>query len=185
MHRVHLICGSSGSGKDTLVQEFIKRNTEYSQIISYTTRKPRYDGENTHIFITEDEVEQYRNQMIAYTFYNNHHYFATVDQLRKHNFYVVDPKGVEYLKTRAQELRLTDIDIIPIHIQVSLPRRFTRMRKRGDSYVNTIKRLVNDHKEFKNFRSEFVIENKNFKEALSDLDFLVTSFENFDCKFGI
>ena len=66
MHTVFLVVGESGSGKDSLVTK-ICNDLGYKQLISYATRPRRVNEGDTHIFITPDEVEKYRDQMIAYT----------------------------------------------------------------------------------------------------------------------
>ena len=70
MKTVFLIVGETSSGKDSFVQK-ICEECGYNQLISYTTR-PRRDGEeDTHIFIKDEEVEQYKDSIIAYTEINN------------------------------------------------------------------------------------------------------------------
>lgn len=165
-----LIVGESGSGKDSIVQELIKDRPELSQIKSYTTRQPRYKEGDTHKFISGDEVWFFKNQMIAYTFFNGNHYFATVEQARQHDFYVIDPKGVNYMRKVLQEKYPKEFNIITVNIKTSLPRRFTRMLKRGDGIKKAIQRLINDQKEFEGFVGDYTIVNNNFSDSVEKLN---------------
>ena len=172
-HTLYVIVGASGGGKDTLVQEFIKAYPNYSQVLSYTTRRHRYDGENTHIFIEKDEVEQYEDEMVAYTNFCGNEYFATSKQLKANDFYVIDPKGINFLNEKLKEYETSNMNIVTINITASMPRRYMRMRKRGDSLINTIKRLANDRVEFKNFKYNHKITNNNFYTAFEELTHIV------------
>jgi hypothetical protein len=69
-----LIIGRSGSGKDFLARELAKNGL--SQVKSYTTRPPRYEGEDTHIFISAEEASRTEGK-IATTVINGYEYFAT------------------------------------------------------------------------------------------------------------
>ena len=86
----------SAAGKDKLVNELCKRNN-WTQLISYTTRQQRMNEGATHIFVDTDMYESMKenNEIAAYTYINNNHYWSTVDQLYDSDFYVIDPIGVE------------------------------------------------------------------------------------------
>ena len=77
---IFLIVGQTASGKDSLVnlmcQNFKLPMTDifgkwslhpYKQLISYATRPRRENEGDTHIFIQPNEVEQYKDQIVAYT----------------------------------------------------------------------------------------------------------------------
>lgn len=93
-----LIIGRTASGKTTFA-EFLE---EYGFISleSYTTRKPRYEGEKGHIFIDKDDVEKYKIDVIAETSINENEYFATKSQLEEADIYVIDPIGLYDLLSR-------------------------------------------------------------------------------------
>ena len=81
-----LICGRSGSGKDTFAK--LLKSFGLKDVCSYTTR-PRRDGEgDTHTFITEKEVKNYPNK-IAVTEINGYTYFATKEQLEEADYYII------------------------------------------------------------------------------------------------
>lgn len=97
-----LICGRSGSGKDTFAK--LLKSFGLKDVCSYTTR-PRRDGEgDTHTFITEKEVKNYPNK-IAVTEINGYIYFATKEQLEEADYYIIDPNGIEYLHSHFPEIK--------------------------------------------------------------------------------
>lgn len=82
---------------------FLQDKLNIPSIVSYTTRKMR-NGETQgveHLFIDEDQVPN-KKEMLAYTFYGDHHYFATHSQVPKNGIcsYVIDEKGLEELTRR-------------------------------------------------------------------------------------
>ncbi len=86
----YLIIGRTGTGKDRLANELAKRGLKVLK--SYATRKPRYEGEDTHIFITKEEAASYKDK-IATTTINDVNYFATRKQLDESDVYIIDPNG--------------------------------------------------------------------------------------------
>ena len=138
---LYLFVGRSASGKTTIA-DILEREYGYKQVASYTTRKPRYDGEIAHIFVTEDE---FRNlgDMVAYTFYNNNHYGTTVEQLDKCDVYVIDVPGVDTLLQNYK----TNRPIVIIYFDTTVYTRINRMLDRGDSDMAIISRLVQDEKD--------------------------------------
>lgn len=97
-----LIVGRTGSGKDTL-KEALEKDYGWKFVKSYSTREPRYDGEDTHIFINHDEAKKFTDdQKVAQTLIKNDkdipdEYFATYDQVNECDAYIIDPIGVEKL----------------------------------------------------------------------------------------
>ena len=97
-----LICGRSGSGKDTFAK--LLKQKGMKDVCSYTTR-PRRDGEgDTHIFISDKEVKKYPNK-IAITEINGYTYFATKEQLEEADYYIIDPNGIDYLHSHFPEIK--------------------------------------------------------------------------------
>lgn len=144
MKTVLLLVGSSASGKDTIAHKLVECG--YRQLLSYTTRPQRINEKNTHIFITDDEVDQYKNDMIAYTQIGKFQYFATKQQLLNSDLYVIDPIGVKYLKQIVK-----DIKFVTIHISLPENIRFERALKRGDKKGDIIKRFIDEDNRFKEF----------------------------------
>lgn len=134
---LHLFVGPSASGKTSIADALEKCG--YKQVKSYTTRKPRYEGENNHTFITKDEFDKLEN-MIAYTEYDNNFYCSTKEQLDKVDIYVVDVPGVKTLIDNYN----TERPIYIYYFDVDLVSRVKRMRNRGDSDTAIIDRIIND-----------------------------------------
>lgn len=137
-----LFVGRSASGKTTIAN-MLADNHGYTQVESYTTRSPRFDGETGHIFVNEDEFKNL-GELAAYTFYNNHHYGTTFEQLSKCDIYVIDVPGVESLLQKLQD------DTRPIcifYFDASAYNRIHRMIDRGDSDMMIISRLLQDEKD--------------------------------------
>lgn len=87
----YLILGRSGAGKDTLAQALVSRGLRILK--SYATRPKRYEGEDTHIFVTPEEAKKIGNR-IAYTKIGEYEYFATKEQLDECDIYIIDPRGL-------------------------------------------------------------------------------------------
>lgn len=99
MEKLKIMCivGGSGCGK-TLASLHLKFHKDANVICSYTTRPPReteVEGRDHHfIDIVPDKTE-----LIAYTHYGNHYYYATKWQVfGPCTVYVIDEKGLENLR---------------------------------------------------------------------------------------
>jgi guanylate kinase len=136
-----LFVGKSASGKTT-VADILEQMYGFKQVYSYCTRKPRYDGEVGHVFVTVEEFKDLEN-MVAYTFYNNNHYGTTSDQLDECSIYVVDVPGVKTLLKKYK----TDRPIAIIYFDATVYTRINRMVDRGDSDMSIIARLLQDEKD--------------------------------------
>ena len=134
-----LFVGRSASGKTTVANMLAEKHG-YNQVESYTTRKPRFDGETGHIFISEEEFKNI-GELAAYTYYNNNHYGTTLEQLSESDIYVIDVPGVESL---LQKLQYDKRPICIIYFDASITTRIHRMVDRGDGDHAIIKRLLQD-----------------------------------------
>jgi len=71
-----LLAGKSGSGKST-VAEILAKKYGMRCASSYTTRKPRFEGEPGHIFVTDEEFDRIDpGEMVAYTEFAGYRYCA-------------------------------------------------------------------------------------------------------------
>ena len=137
-----LFVGRSASGKTTIAN-MLAEKYGYNQVESYTTRKPRFDGEPGHIFVSEEEFKNL-GELAAYTYYNNNHYGTTFEQLNESDIYVIDVPGVESL---LQKLQNDARPICVIYFNASVYNRILHMIDRGDSDMMVIARLLQDEKE--------------------------------------
>lgn len=165
-HIIGLV-GKSGSGK-TAVAEYFK-NKGFNVIESYTDRPKRYEKEEGHIYIRTEEVEKYRDEMIAYTFFDNHHYFATRSQYinKGITFYTIDPAGVTKLEERVKDAELTFI-YINVDENIRRERMLTRcIRGNYEEDTECLKRaaeevqrrIQHDKKAFALVKCNYVVDN--------------------------
>ena len=112
----YLIVGRTGRGKDYL-KELLQNMFGWRFVLSTTTRKPRFEGEDTHVFITKNEPAAIpQEDKVAVTFIKNgdnepDEYFATRQQVEEADAYIIDPKGVDVLLKNMPE---EDFEIIYI-----------------------------------------------------------------------
>lgn len=165
-NKIICLIGKSGSGKTTIANElFNKYNLK--QIISYTTRLPRYKNESSHIFVNKNEFNEIRNDLVAYTYFNQHEYGATSQQVDNNEIYVVDWRGYEELLNKYKGTK----KIISIYIHVNIFKLIFRMFKRHDSIKQIWKRILNDKRMFKNVKKncEYVINNINLEQSVESI----------------
>lgn len=153
------LTGRSGCGKSTIAER-LHRKYGYLQAMSYTTRPIRTECEGdelTHTFITKDDVENYKDDIVAYNEYNNNIYFATRAMLNGAQIYVVDKEGLIQLYKNYH-----DKDILSIYIDCDSSIASRRMAERGDTDEQIMKRLQYDEKAFANCKElcDFVILNE-------------------------
>lgn len=138
---LYLFVGKSASGKTTIA-DALEQKYGYKQVCSYTTRKPRYDGEIAHTFVNEEEFNNL-SELVAYTEYNGCKYGTTAEQLNQCSIYVVDVPGVETLLQKYQ----TNRPIYIIYFDSTVYTRINRMLDRHDSDMAIISRLLQDEKD--------------------------------------
>lgn len=161
------LVAESGGGKTRTAKELNKRYG-YTSIPSYTTRAPRYEGEEGHIFVTEEEFAALRPDMVAYTEFmdkgEERKYGATWQQVEEHDIYVIDPRGaVELVQNMGKE------NVTIVYLMAGPEVRKQRMiAERGE--VAAHERLTYDLEKFYHFRllSQYDIALKNITE--SDLE---------------
>ena len=147
-----MIMGKSASGKSSLVER-ICSELNLKAIPSYTTRKPRYEGEQGHTFVTDTEYANLKNIIAENTFCNNK-YCVTEEQVDnpEYSLYVVDCKGVESFRNTYQGKRkvFTVQIVCDEKIRVErLKHRYAKICKNEAETLNkVIDRLVADIEEF-------------------------------------
>ena len=153
-----LFVGKSASGKTTIAT-MLESKYGHKQVQSYTTRKPRYDGEYGHIFVSDEEFHNL-GDFAAYTFYNGFHYGTTFEQLSQCSIYVIDIPGVKDLlnKLKAQER-----PIRVFYFDAAVSTRIDRMIDRDASDMEIVSRLHHDDTTYDWYR---------------DLDKLVWDYKN-------
>ena len=172
---VFLVIGRSGCGKDTLVN-YMCQKYGLKKLKSYTTRPPRQNEEDTHIFISPEEVQKYQDDIIAYTKIGEFEYFATKSQLKDINFYIIDPKGVKDLEN-IPNLK-EEFSFIKLFIYLPEKERKKRIALRGDSEEAFLKRQEGEKQQFDNFELQtdlfdYAICNMDLIEAQKEFEHIV------------
>lgn len=143
-----LIIGRTASGKTSIAKSVCEK-LGLNQVISYTTR-PRRTKEKDyvdHIFITEEDVEKYQNDIVAYTEINGYKYFTTYDVLDKSDVYIIDPVGVDNLKLKCGD----QYKFIEIYIRVPKTIASDRTKQRGDKVKDFKTRYETEDTEFREY----------------------------------
>lgn len=139
--KILCIVGRSGSGKTTIAEKLEKRG--FVAVQSYTTRKPRFEGERGHTFVTDEEFDKLKN-ILAYNEYNGARYCTTMFQIDNSDVYVVDIPGLKMLREKYHGLKR----IVAVGLMVSEEVARGRMLLRGDSDEKVKSRISEDNTAF-------------------------------------
>lgn len=145
-----LLIGASGVGKTTIA-DFMEKNYGLRQVVSYTNRPKRFDGEVGHHFLEERDVEKIKSEypdMVAADTYDGNFYFATSQQVDDADVYVINPSAVLTFKERYHG----DKQIKVVLIEDTANNRALHMFQRGDSTSKILQRLTYDSVEFAHAR---------------------------------
>lgn len=145
-----LFIGRTASGKSSIAKAVCEK-TGLKQVVSYTTRPMRKSEKNgsDHIFITDDEVVQYENNIAVYTEINGYKYFTTYDVIDKSDIYVIDPIGVNNLKIKCGD----QYDFVEIYIRTPQALSEKRARLRGDKLKDFKQRWISENKQFTDYEN--------------------------------
>ena len=94
-----ILSGSSGSGKNTIIKEIIKRKPHVKVWKSCTTRKKRSEEDDAYIFLTPEEFKKMQD---------NDEFFE-VEEVHKGNLYGTLKKALENVKDDA--IYIKDIEV--------------------------------------------------------------------------
>ena len=146
MKNIYCIVGESGAGKSRVVEELCKRYG-LIELCSYTTRKPRFKGENSHQFVsgmTIGQIHQDYPDIVAETVFDGQMYWCTQAQADAADLYVVDPAGLEMFRERYHGKK----GIKAIYLKATGVTRRLRMANRGDDPAQIEARISHDRKAF-------------------------------------
>ena len=147
---IFLIVGCSGSGKTTITEQ-LEQKYGLKSIQSYTTRKPRYDGETGHIFISDEEFDKLTD-MVAYTEFAGNRYCAIAEQVENNDLYIIDPKGIDFFMKSYKGSKTPKVIFISSNLTTRYERMVGRAETKGKSHQEAIEssltRIVNDAEEF-------------------------------------
>lgn len=167
MKKIFCIVGRSASGKDSLVRE-AKRNLGLKELCSYTTRPPRFSGENTHIFTTEDRMIEHAHSgaIAAIARIGDWYYWSTIPQLYECDLYVIDYASLPQLKA----LELADVEFVTIYVTAPAAERRKRALLRQPGCEDTYDmRVAAENEQFSQMEEmkdwDYCIHNISFMEA--------------------
>lgn len=187
-----VICpvGRTASGKTELTKK-VAKDLGLTVLKSYATRSPRKDeidnSDVDHIFITNDVADEMLNdsevEIVAYTEINNNRYFATLNQLRESDFYIIDPLGYKTLSSVLKERNITDIEVIPLYIGATYDIRKERYLKRDKATIEDFKsRDLSEDTQFTFFELKTSVlsidNNDSFEESVKQYKNIVKELIN-------
>ena len=172
IHTVYCVLGRTGSGKSTVTNEAANK-LNMKVLKSYTTRQRREnetDENCDHTFISPDEVEKYRNDMIAYTERVGYCSFATKQQLLDNDFYIINPFGYYELKLKTKGM---NINLVTIMVTVPFSDLRERTKKRGD-FNAWQANYMQESEEFSTFEKShlidyFILNDRSLEESVAKL----------------
>ena len=138
-----LIVGRTASGKD-YVASLLEKRYGMARLRSYATRPPRFEGEDTHVFIDDADVPD----KVAVTRIGPYEYFATRQQVLASDIYVIDPRGVDSLIESMPDGRFI---IAYIHANDSLRERAFLSRDASATHETFVARECAESPEFDEF----------------------------------
>ena len=176
MNKKIMILGRSGSGKDTVAQALTKLYG-LKQLCSSTTRPRRYEGEDTHIFVSEEEANMMTDR-VAETVINGYQYFATRQQLDECDTYVIDPIGLKCMQDNAK-----NVPLCVVYVNASSAVRKDRAMKRASDPVEAetifYKRQADEDGQFKEFENQiYRLGFDELKELFPTTDLFITIENN-------
>ena len=151
-----ILIGAAGAGKSTIA-DMLEEKYGLKVLKSYTDRLPR-ENDTSHTFITEDEFKQIpKENMIAYTYHNNHNYCGTIEQVKNSDVYVLDESGVEYFLEKYRG----DRQILIIRVESDEETCIARMVARGDSPEAIKERVAVDQERYDDTYVDYFVSNRN------------------------
>lgn len=151
-----VLCGKSGSGKDTIGKELI--NMGMQRVVTYTTRpirKGEIDGETYH-FISESKfmLMKSRGEFLETTQYkvadgSTWFYGTPKNEFGDNKFVILNPDGVREIKKHSE------YNAKIFYLFTEETKRLDRLRERGDNPLEVHRRTWADEYDFKDI-GEFV-----------------------------
>ncbi|MBE5805755.1 MAG: guanylate kinase [Clostridiales bacterium] len=170
-----LLSGVSGSGKDTIKKELIKRVENVESLPSYTDRKPREGEENgvVYNFVTTQEFEEMIRNDEFYEYNIHHeHYYGTSRKLMNEKIssgkIIVKDMDVNGTDNLLKILR-KDTKVITIFLRVPkdiLKKRLENRTSNPDIKEITLRLNRFDYEESKIGMYDYVIKNNDLEKTV-------------------
>lgn len=169
-----IISGPSGVGKNTVIEELLKRNPNLKYLMSCSTRKPReHEIGKGYIFISQDEMQKKleNNELFEHEEIHGSTYGtlnSSVEEIIKGEKDFIKDLGV--LGQNYYVSRLKDkVKIVTIYLTCPKDEIEKRLVDRGEKEVE--KRLARfDFEESHKGNFDFVVENINLNETVDFIE---------------
>lgn len=172
-----LFIARTGRGKDTCAR-YLTEKYGLKQLKSYSTR-PKRGKEDTHIFINKKDVDKYKEDMIAYTKIGEYEYFATKEQIKNADIYIVDPIGYLMLKESLPE---ETFFVIYITLNRNEARKRAILRNPENKSEGDIfdLREADEDKQFSDFEknqyADVILDNRDWSITKKNLDSIYKAY---------
>ena len=170
-----ILSGVSGSGKDTIKKELMKRMDNVESLPSYTSRPKRPDDVEgkTYCFVSKEEFERmiHDGELYEYDVHHNNYYGTSRkflnEKMESGKIIVkdIDVNGTEHLL----ELLKNDMKIVTIFLRVPKEELKRRLKERSDkpSPEEIMLRLNRfDYEESKLSLYDYVIKNNDLEKTV-------------------
>ena len=183
MYKIIAIMGEAGSGKDSLMQEILKLEPSFHEIISCTTRPKREkDIEGvTYYFYTPEQFGDrvLHDEMLECTVFNDWFYGTSFDSVRSDgviNIGVFNPTGVESLLARP------DCRVLVFWIKTNDKIRLLRQlnREEDPDVREVVRRFQADYDDFDDLEFEMtILKNDDLSDLEANVKTILSQSETF------
>lgn len=175
-----IISGASGSGKNTIINELLKRNSNLKFLKSCTTREIRNQegDEERYLHLSKKEFREKLTRNELFEFEEIHgQYYGTLNEsikkIIKGEYDYIKDIGVLGQKFFVNKLK-NKVKVLSIFLDVSKSELCKRLRARGDKEKDIERRMSrfdfeNSHQQ--NF--DFIIHNNDIEKTVNIIDSLI------------
>ena len=179
-----LISGSSGAGKNTIIDHLMQRNDNIRLLQSCTTRKRRKnEKENAYIYLSKEEFDEklkngeiFENEEIHQNFYGilNSSLQEVLKEASKNIHYIKDV-GVLGQINLSRELKKKKIPVLTIFIQVPRAQLIERLKNRGEKNIDLrLSRMEFETGYIDNF--DEIVKNVDLEKTLTRIEKIINKY---------
>lgn len=176
-----IVSGPSGSGKGTVIQEFLKNNKDAWLSISCTSRAPRLGDvpNESYYFLTRDEFEEKikNGEFLEYAEYNGNYYGTPKEHIEEKLI-----KGIDVILEIEVQGALTVKELVPEAICIFImPPSMKELKKRligrgTESKEKVLGRFKTAYQEINNVtRYNYVVTNDEVEKAANKIAAILLS----------